>query len=271
MSLSKLTDEVTNSLQSLGIIKPDPSTVASTESTTTDTTTASSSFGNIGHALLNVPFPEMLNNLATSIATSQFELDLVGARMAQIMAGAPVEDTEQAITVDFAGEPGLTLFELGFSPTFYQFTETEIEIKMTMSYSSEYSSTSESSQTNIHADAALPLGLMGLKGPGGALGAFAGWKNVLTGTPPLRANLNISTMSTEIMSKYSIKAEGTSTLRTKIVPIPTPAVLTERIRDTVEKRNKLKKLVQSLDDNSEKYLDNYSRLQQTSKENLKSN
>ena len=89
---------------------------------------------NIGQELLNVPFPEMVKSMGMGIAQAQFELDLMGMRLAQMMSGEDyyieeadeqgvlVEEKQAPIKVSFNGQD-FSLLELGFTPTFYQFVD----------------------------------------------------------------------------------------------------------------------------------------------------
>jgi len=183
----------------------------------------------IGQDLLAVPFPEMVEKLAMSIATAQLELDLKSVQVAQMMAGQKVvvpnpdfpDDrakdrtiepqrvvfgkrykneslTGTSLTADGNKEDAdFSLLELGFMPNFYQFVDTIIEVKISISMTKESSYSQSSSTTR----------------------ASAGWGSV-----------KVSTVSASYSSKYSYHAEGASLLRTKLVPVPPPAVLEERIR-----------------------------------------
>lgn len=165
----------------------------------------------IGQDLLAVPFPEMVERLATSIASAQLELDLKSVQIAQLMAGQDLEidgpDGEKreikAQLVKFGDDENLSLLELGFMPSFYQFVDTIIEVKMSISMTSE--TTSKRSSTTAKAS--------------------AGWGSV-----------SVSTVSASFSQKYSYHAEGASLLRTKLVPVPAPAVLEERIRLLLEEK-----------------------------------
>ena len=85
----------------------------------------------IGQELLNVPFPDLVRNLGLAIAEAQMALDVTSMRLAQFMAGY-VETTDEngnthaeRKTLRF-GDQDLSLLELGFTPTFYQFVDTII-------------------------------------------------------------------------------------------------------------------------------------------------
>ncbi len=173
----------------------------------------------IGQELLDVPFPDMVESMGLAIAQAQFELDNTSLRLAQMMAGeqydVPDPDNpgstkkEQAL-VTFDGQQ-LSLMELGFTPTFYQFVDTIIEVKISISMSRE----SEASSSRMNRSASF-------KGKLGFLSA--------------KAQAKVSTVSASYASKYQYSAEGSSLLRTKLVPVPPPGVLEQRIRDMIEKR-----------------------------------
>jgi hypothetical protein len=95
----------------------------------------------IGQDLLNAPFPEMVKNLGLGIAEAQQALDQVSIRIAQQMAGFKLDSNGTLVRDDTAliklreDAPPVSLLSLGFAPTFYQFVDTVIEIKMSMSMS----------------------------------------------------------------------------------------------------------------------------------------
>ncbi len=144
----------------------------------------------IGQELLNVPFPDMVLNLASAIAEGQFKLDQVSCQIAQFMGDpkkAPVYLPD--LTSSDAGATIMTsLIGAGFQPTFYQFTDTIIEVKIAISYS-------KSSDFSVSTKAKA------------GFGCFS-------------ASVNAS-----YSSKYSYSAEGSSLLRTKITPVPPSAFM----------------------------------------------
>lgn len=152
--------------------------------------------------LTNVPVHRLIQSTATGIARAQYELDLTSIRIAQLMAGI-----DEASRVPF-GKKSYSLLELGFTPTFYQFVDTVIEIKVSISTtsSSESSVTSQDSSSK---------------------------KTDRDGTVETRS----SSVSAAYSSKYQYSTEGSSYVRTKIVPVPAPAILHERIRALVEAEN----------------------------------
>jgi hypothetical protein len=109
----------------------------------------------------------------------------------------------------------LSMMELGFTPTFYQFVDTIIEVKISIRYTQEGSRTISTQTTNKQRS-------FGINRVGFARG--------------IRANTSVTTsqVNASYSQKYSYSAEGSSLLRTKLVPIPPPAILEERIRQQLE-------------------------------------
>ena len=98
----------------------------------------------------------------------------------------------------------VSMLELGFAPVFYSFVDTIIEVKISISISRSSSST------------------VNTKSRGASFGW--GWNR------GPRASVSTSQVNATYSSKYSYTAEGSSLLRTKLAPIPTPPLLEERIR-----------------------------------------
>lgn len=107
----------------------------------------------------------------------------------------------------------LSMMELGFTPTFYQFVDTIIEVKIAIKYTQEGSSSLSVTNNNKSTSASLGFG----------------FSKVKAGT-----NVNTSQVNASYSQKYSYSAEGSSLLRTKLVPTPAPAILEERIRAIME-------------------------------------
>ncbi len=172
----------------------------------------------LGQELLNVPFPQMVLLLGSAIAEAQHNLDMNSIKMTQIMSGSSWIDTDaddkevvrEGVKVMFGGKM-LSLLELGFTPTFYQFVDTIIEVKVSISIQSESSQSRRSSSFSARA--------------GGKVGFFSA-----------SASVSASSVSASYASKNSYSAEGSSLLRTKLVPIPAPAILEQRIRKLMEDR-----------------------------------
>jgi hypothetical protein len=172
---------------------------------------------NVGQDLLQVPFPEMVKAMATGIAEAQLALDMTSLKIAKFMSGASDKPNGTAAEkiqnlVTFGGDQ-YSLLELGFTPTFYQFVDTIIEIKMSISMSQE--ETKSVSKFDMDSEAGFHAGI--------------GFMSVRGG-----ASLRVSTVSASFASKYQYSAEGSSLMRTKLVPVPPPAILEKRIRLMLE-------------------------------------
>lgn len=168
----------------------------------------------IGQQLLNVPFPEMVYNLASSIAKSQANLDRESIEILKIMG-----DKENAVVnlpaikLDDSGELTqddesipTSMIGAGFQPTFYQFAETVIEVKMaiTMTKESSYERRTEGEIKNTTTKK-----------------TWWGKRTVTVRSTPVDATYS---------SKYNFQQEGSSTIRTRLVPVP-PNPFMQRLLD----------------------------------------
>lgn len=165
----------------------------------------------IGQELLNIPFPQMVYQLASAIARSQSLLDRESIEILKIMGNkelAPVflpaikieggEVVEDEIETSMVGA--------GFQPTFYQFAETIIEVKMAITMSRETEYTSES------------------KGEVKTTSTTSKWwnlsrKTVVTTTP----------IDASYSSKYNYTQEGSSLIRTRLVPVPPNSIIQRQL------------------------------------------
>ncbi len=176
----------------------------------------------IGRQLTEVKISNIIRDIGLGIAKAQFDLDSTSMRIAQMMSGTKydtgnVDESGEPIMadghkVDFDGKK-YSMIELGFTPTFYQFVDTIIEVKMSISMSSE--DTSTKSKKTVKAAAVggiLPFGIGG-------------------------AAMTATTVSASFASKYQYSAEGSSLVRTKLVPVPPPAILEQRIRKLIDDDN----------------------------------
>jgi hypothetical protein len=174
----------------------------------------------VGTELLAVPFPEMVQRLGVGIAEAQLQIDMVSLRIARLMAGYDEEDDEAKdgdgvksprYLIEFGDGNSYSLLELGFTPTFYQFVDTVIELKMSISMTRTTEVKRATSTTKASARGfAVPFAA------GGSVSA--------------------TSVSASYSAKYQYSAEGSSLMRTKLVPVPPPAVLETRIRDLLAKR-----------------------------------
>lgn len=113
----------------------------------------------------------------------------------------------------------LSMMELGFTPTFYQFVDTIIEVKIAIKITRtrEYSRTRSNKNTNRNSSYRRKRSFWGTSKSSGS-----------------SSNVSTSQVDATYSSKYSYTAEGASLLRTKLSPVPPPAILEERIRGLME-------------------------------------
>jgi hypothetical protein len=96
-----------------------------------------------------------------------------------------------------AGAPSYSLLDLGFTPTFYQFVDTTLEIKVAFSMSAENTKTAGTEKQGT----------------------------VKTKSTPVDATY---------ANRFQYPVEGSSVLRTKLVTVPPPGVLEGRVRQLAE-------------------------------------
>ena len=149
--------------------------------------------------IATVPVDELIESVATGIARAQYQLDMTGIRIAQLMSGV---DESTRVTM---GKNTYSLLELGFTPTFYQFVDTVIEVKVSISITQSTESAKTKTKTKSK-----------------------------TVDDDGKVKANASSVSASYSSKYQYSAEASSLVRTKIVPVPAPALLNERIRVLIE-------------------------------------
>ena len=185
----------------------------------------------IGQQLLNVPMGDMIRQMAFAIADAQLELDESSVRVAELMSGQrPLRDAEGNLvdqdgnptdvpeyvdtrvyfgheTVEGVEKPArVSMMELGFTPTFYQFIDTIIEVKIAIKITRD-----TEFKTNWTARQETR-------------------KNVSCSENTVQT----SQVDASYSAKYGYTAEGSSLLRTKLVPVPPPAILEERIRGLLD-------------------------------------
>ncbi|HLT40919.1 MAG TPA: hypothetical protein VK034_31795 [Enhygromyxa sp.] len=136
-------------------------------------------------ALEQAPLATLVENLGLGIARAQAALDRSAIELAVKLA-----DPELGLEL---GGQRRSLLSLGFAPTFYQFTEATIDIKVSFS-------TARSNEFSI--------------------GASVGVTAVM-----FTASVNAS-----YSQKYSYKAEGSSAVTTRLVTVPAPTVFHQLLR-----------------------------------------
>ena len=130
----------------------------------------------VPRTLLEAPLPEMIQRLGLAVAEAQAALDRNSIEVAQSLA-------ETMVTL---GGAEYSLLALGFTPTFYAFTEATIEAKMTFSVQ-------QSEEFTV----------------GGSISVSA--------FSIVSASINAS-----YTRKYSFSAEGASSIAARLVSLPAP-------------------------------------------------
>jgi hypothetical protein len=173
----------------------------------------------VGADLLAVPFPKMVLSLAQAIAKGQTALDKASLGTLKVLAKTkfdyipeitevltPVDITAGGTTVTGVDVElvvpralKMTMLQAGIVPSFYQFTETVIEVKMSIS-------------SKVESESEFEFGI--------ETEASAGF---LFASGSVSSHVNFRTQNT-----YSYSAEGSSLLRTTMKPTPPPARMMPR-------------------------------------------
>jgi hypothetical protein len=171
----------------------------------------------IGQEILNVPFGDMVYQMASAISTSQTSLDKSSVEILKIMG----DEEKNPVSLPILNEDGTegsiktSMIGAGFQPAFYQFTDAIIEVKMaiSMGYDSE-SSYGYESKTDYKSDYTS--------------------KDKRYKSSYARA----TTINANYTSKYSFNEEATSTLRVRLVPLP-PNPIMQRLIELRAQRQQL--------------------------------
>lgn len=158
------------------------------------------------------------------------DADLKSLIKRDVIDGNPTlvsEATGDQYNLATTGDPSVTIptrlsmLELGFTPTFYQFVDTIIEVKISISYTRESSSSFNVKSDSKKVSRSTSLNFQLGKGKAGINATRS--KTVTT-----------TQVNASYASKFNYSAEGSSLLRTKLTPIPPPAILEDRIRQLME-------------------------------------
>jgi hypothetical protein len=170
--------------------------------------------------LLEIPFGDLLASMGRGVAEAQFALDHMSSLVALTLSGhyqlVRAASGDWGVVagdsrVSFTGE-ALSLLELGFTPTFYQFVDTLLEIKVSISMSLNQSMTEERRDTATNTQSWTEGGFLGIGGT-------------------QRTQTNTTTVSSQFSARFQYSTEGASVVRTKLVPVPPPSALTNLVRE----------------------------------------
>lgn len=152
----------------------------------------------VGQELLDVPLPDMVTKLALGIAAAQRALDENSVTTAKALADETIEVVPSMTEVIEEGgvikfDPGkpqeMSLLQIGLNPTFYQFSETTIEVTMDIK-------TTTSTETSVKVGAEAKFG-------------FGMWS----------ASVRVDVAHNR---KFQKEVHGTSRLFVKMTPVPPP-------------------------------------------------
>lgn len=158
------------------------------------------------------------------------ELDGMTTALADgLGSGAGADSLPQSVQDTIIRVPTrLSMMELGFTPTFYQFVDTIIEVKIAI----KITRSSETSRTATTAARDASVRSRNSRRGTGIFGLIRGSRR--SNSYARSSQVQTSQVDATYSSKYSYSAEGASLLRTKLVPVPPPAILEERIRSFME-------------------------------------
>lgn len=210
-------------------------------------------------AITSMGLADMISNLAIGIAKGQAALDFECMKIARFMGDAQVA---------FGKRPGsneadlISLIELGFTPNFYQFVDTVLEMRVAVSTKFEETVEQDSSSTNYNENENSGQSSQSNQSNNswGGYGVNWGWNwwnggysvYGYSGSSAAQSsasssfkqkNLALTTVDAKYSSTYNYTVEASSVVKTKIVPVPPPTVLEEIIRAKVQQRKELERQV----------------------------
>lgn len=141
----------------------------------------------VSRQLLSAPLPDIIQRLGIAVAEAQRALDINSVATAVDMATAEVK----------IGDETHNLMALGFTPTFYSFTEATVEAKLSFSMN-------ETTELGVSAGATV---------------------GVNVGFVMVAASVNVS-----YARKFSVGAEGMSSIAARLVSLPPPEGLENLLR-----------------------------------------
>lgn len=190
---------------------------------------------NVGAELASVPFGKMIFDMASAIAKSQTALDVASIKLVQVLANTtfdyvpdvvetltpeprqvqvlvdgvptglkdahnnPVIVTGVHVDCDVAPSFPLTLLQAGVNPTFYQFTNSTIVVKMSVT-----STTDTSATVGVTTD-------------------FSQKQDFFFSSGSVTSHVNAS-----FSNKFSYSVEGSSSLSTTLACVPPPKAIMPR-------------------------------------------
>ncbi|MCP4665875.1 MAG: hypothetical protein GY849_05875, partial [Deltaproteobacteria bacterium] len=122
----------------------------------------------------------------------------------------------------------VSALELGFAPTFYQFVDTIIEVKICIKVTELRNESKKVTGATTRSESSSSSGSWGWNRQG------RGWWGHYYSSDRASTVTTTAPVNTAYTSKFSFSAEGSSLLRTKLVPVPVPAIFEERVRELMD-------------------------------------
>jgi hypothetical protein len=196
----------------------------------------------LGQALLDVPMAEIIERMGRSIATAQRRLDAVSIETAVELGESTLELNEGGAVVI------RSLLELGFLPTFYQFTDTTIDISVALTIRTgedvhfvltgsvgRAGGTGGTGASPLSPTGAAPSGPTGPRGPTGPSGPTSssgvlGTQVIGAATSAIGSTIFGVTLSAEYTRRYQFDSTASSKVSTKMVAVPAPPAFLEALK-----------------------------------------
>ncbi len=161
-------------------------------------------------ALEAVELGHMVSSVARSVAEAQMGLDLNALRSTAALAGVQVELNGESVS----------LLALGLMPSFYQFAETVIDIKVSISMTEEQSKETKTSKSSSKTESKTEVDVS------------IGWFSASVSTTETTTTTATS-VDARFASRFQYSVEASSALTTRLVPVPPPPELMNLARELV--------------------------------------
>jgi hypothetical protein len=154
----------------------------------------------------------IIRAFGTGIAEAQRSLDYASLRIARVMGGLdpgafalpgeqPRPEGLPAPALTTPSGRSYNLLELGFSPTFYRFTDAVLDLRLAMSTSEESARTDP---LKPKVKVGVGIGLSGV-------------------------SVRVQTVTGSYSCRYQYASEASSRMRTRVASVPAPSLLTARL------------------------------------------
>jgi hypothetical protein len=172
----------------------------------------------LGQDVMNIPLGDMVRSIAMSIADAQFQLDRSSIITAEFMSGRHIlrdPDTGQPIPGPDGNIPHMVDSMVSFGHTYDPSTKAIMDEKMSMMELGFVPNFYQFVDTIIEVKLALRVNRS----------SYSRERPIITATP----------VDATYSSSYNYSADMACVFKTKLVPIPPPTALEERIRQLLDK------------------------------------